>query len=144
MARLIHASLTIIAAIAVTALIMSLVLPVHARSSAQQTSESSDIVRAVLVNHSGVTSDGASCPALPQPNAGSSCPYLAGKSGQTEGAASDCPYLAKQDARSDCPALKERSERSGDTPCPYLSGQGRHETDSPQLEDESAPVTLTL
>jgi len=144
MARLIHASLSILAAIAAIALVVGGVLPVQARSSAAPQPASADILATVLVEHPDSTTSESSCPALSQTDDGSSCPYLAGKEGQMDGASAQCPYLAKKAAGSGCPALKDKSERSDDAACPFAAGTLRPEAESQPLEDEGAPKTLDL
>lgn len=155
MFKLLHVLLSLSASIAVTALVMVVVFPVHARSSATEPAGGADIVPAVLVEVTGTASGGASpkaeCPALSQLTAGSSCPYLAGKmaragadphaEGDGNTAASACPYLARQAAGTGCPAL---TERTGDAVCPYLAGRDRSATDVEGFDGGEAPNTLDL
>ncbi|MGD8440989.1 MAG: hypothetical protein PVG53_10660 [Holophagae bacterium] len=147
MARLIQVSLTVLISVAVTALIMALVLPAHARSGAAEPAAASDIRHAVLTEHLGASSGdaAATCPALPRPGPVASCPALEGVApkgnhvshGLPEASAdavSGCPYLSSLAARTGCPALSTRTES---TTCPYSPEKIRPDANPPSQGSES-------
>jgi len=146
MSKLIQVSLTVLMSVAVTALVMAVVVPTHARSGATDHAAPSDIRHAVLTEHLGASSgelpSTSACPALPKPDASTSCPSLEGVAPRhdrvpfgfpeaTAVAVSGCPYLAALAARTGCPALSTRTESST---CPYSPSDIRPDT-SPGLDN---------
>lgn len=96
MSKTIEASLVLISSIAITALIMVVVFPVHALGDTIPASAADGVQPAVYV-------EGArSCPATGK--ATGECPFLAER---TSGVS--CPYLAAIAAASGCPAFSPQS-----------------------------------
>jgi hypothetical protein len=125
MSKIIEASLVLISSIAITALIMVVVFPVHALGVAIPATAADGVQPAVYV-------EGArSCPATGKITG--ECPYLAQRS-----SAVSCPYLAALAAASGCPAL---SERDSATACPYADG---HELPDPRVKIAQAKVEPTV
>jgi hypothetical protein len=156
MVKVIQASLTLFTSIAITALILAVVIPAHARSGAADHPAAVDIRPAVLTEYLGSapgnSASAPTCPAMAKPSSGSSCPFLAGSASRdTRGpvdareisgtSASGCPYLSARTAKAGCPALSSRAAGSA---CPFLSGTGRHDASPEMRGKDDAPLAMTL
>lgn len=156
MAKLSQATLTVLASIAITALVVVFVLPAHARGEVADQVESSDLRHAILVGEiarpSGDTPAGPTCPAFVEPGSYTSCPFTAGSiSGVSRvprgflevygTASSGCPYLSALHARSGCPEMASPAQASA---CPFLSGTDRPRAGERAAGDDELPLGLTL
>ena len=156
MAKFTQATLTVLASIAFTALVVVFVLPAHARGGAADQVERSDLRLAILVGEiarpSAATPAGPTCPALAEPGSSTSCPFTAGSIsgdfrvplGLLEAygtASSGCPYLSALHARSGCPEVRSPARGSA---CPFLSGSDRPRAGERAAESDELPLGLTL
>jgi hypothetical protein len=107
MSKFIEASLVLTSTIAITALLLVAVLPVHALGGVSSAAAINGVQAAVHVE--GVRT----CPATGE-NTGE-CPFLTQRS-----SAAACPYLAAVAAASGCPALSPRDSAAS---CPYQDGK---------------------
>ena len=126
MSRFVQSSLILATSIAITALVMAIVFPVHALGGAAQRSAFDDVRPAVFVEGAF---EGSGTPGS-QPT----CPFVAQR-----GSADACPYLSRLDARAGrswvrtphipvvsggpCPYLSAMAASCG---CPYLAGEESH------------------
>jgi hypothetical protein len=152
----IHAALLLALSIAITALIMVVVFPVHALGGASPTAAGSDVIPAVFVegewdmpNDSGPI---PTCPFLAEGRTGTRCPYLAGFDAGSD-ATPDmtrraqtpveraCPGLSAFTAASRCPALSVPAPGSS---CPFLGGVRSHDPPLWGHEDDPAATTFSL
>ena len=156
MAKFSQATLTVLASIAITALVVVFVLPAHARGGMAGQVERSDLRHAILVGEtarpSAATPAGPTCPALAELGSNSSCPFTAGSisgdsrvpRGMLEAygtASSGCPYLSALQARSGCPEMPSSAQASA---CPFLSGTDRPRAGERAAESDELPLGLTL
>lgn len=107
MRKTVEASVILAASVAITTLIVSLIVPVHALGSRPEPAAASSVRPAVFVAALGAR-------AVPA-TGGAVCPYLAGRAAL---ASSGCPYL-RAVAASSCPYA---AEGGGSGACPRSPG----------------------
>ncbi len=156
MTKTTQTSLIVLVSLALTALVITVVFPAHARGGVEDVAAASGIRHAVLVENAGPPSENSSaisaCPYLSRAESATACPYLNGiasPNGQAPradrendaAAPTGCPYLDAKAAEAGCPSMSTDAVK---TACPYLSGKDHSSACPRERDDEAAPREVSL